>query len=191
MIAYLKGRVIELTAEGVILETQGVGYDVICSPAAQAELQPRGSAEFWIYTHVREDALQLFGFLTALEKQFFLSLIRINGVGPKMALNILAGGPLSHLQRMIEEGDVKGLSKLPKVGKKTAEQMILALKGKLVFASGEEEQLHPPVRGEILSALVNLGYRPGEVEQAIDKLPKDLGLEEGIRQGLGLLAGRS
>lgn len=134
MIGYLKGRCVYLDQESVILEVQGVGYEVYCSLGTLSELSASMQEEvvFWIYTHVREDQLQLFGFLTKEEKNLFLSLLKVNGVGPKSALSILSGARYNQLVEMIESGDAKALSQLPKIGKKTAEQIILSLQGKLV-----------------------------------------------------------
>ncbi|MCB0365395.1 MAG: Holliday junction branch migration protein RuvA [Bdellovibrionaceae bacterium] len=189
MIGYLKGEVKFQDGETLILEVQGVGYEVHCSQNTLDEAMAQiGVIQLWIYTHVREDVFQLFGFSRPAEKQLFLSLTKVNGIGPKLALKILSGAPLDHVIRMIEDGDVKGLSRLPKVGKKTAEQMILTLKGKLVLA--EEERHSPKIgpREEIISALVNLGFRLNEVEKAIDKVDPKLDVPAGIREGLRVLS---
>lgn len=208
MIAQLKGYITEVTPESAILDVNGVGYEVFCSLNTLAELQndlvggvgatakaPK-PVLVYVYTHVREDVLQLFGFATKTEKQLFTTLLKVNGIGPKMASNILSGASVDQILTMIESEDVKALSKLPKVGKKTAEQMILALKGKLVIQEAEvtkkssaatlTKQLSPSQR-EIASALVNLGFRPQDVDTVISQLPKDIDLQEGIRQGLSAL----
>lgn len=195
MIAYLRGKILEAGVETAILEAQGVGYEVYCSLTTLAELQSTFSKEvtLWIYTHVREDAFLLFGFLSQAEKQMFLSLLKVNGIGPKMAIHILSGASLDQLTRMIEEEDVKGLSKLPKVGKAKAEQMILTLKGKLVVAptvaagaSSAKASRAVPHR-EISSALINLGFRSQDVDKVVGEFPKDIDLQEGIRRGLSAL----
>jgi holliday junction DNA helicase RuvA len=192
MIAFLRGNLLHLDDASALIDVQGVGYEVFCSMNTLSDLQVslKQKVELWVHTHVREDAMDLFGFPTLSEKQFFLSLIKINGVGPKTALNILSGSRIENIMEMVETGDVKGLSKLPKVGKKTAEQMILALKGKLVL--GENKLTMPAFIGnkkEILSALVNLGFRIQDVEKVIDGLPKDIATEEGVRRGLQTLSG--
>jgi Holliday junction DNA helicase RuvA len=210
MIAQLKGFITEVTPESAILDVNGVGYEVVCSLNTLAELQadlmggagattkPSKPVLIQTYTHVREDILQLFGFASKTEKQLFTTLLKVNGIGPKMAINILSGASVDQLMTMIESEDVKALSKLPKVGKKTAEQMILALKGKLVIhetegkkaASKAGPQLSLSQR-EISSALVNLGFRPVDVEKVVSQMPNHIDLQEGIRQGLSALGGIS
>ncbi len=212
MIAQLKGFLSEVTSESAILDVNGVGYELTCSLNTLAELQadlmggagasakPSKPVTVFTYTHVREDILQLFGFATKTEKQLFTTLLKVNGIGPKMAVNILSGGSVEHILAMIEAEDVKALSKLPKVGKKTAEQMVLTLKGKLVIAepttpaaggkaagvSAFGKNLTPALR-DISSALVNLGFRPQDVEKVVSDMPKEIDLQEGIRQGLSAL----
>ena len=158
--------------------------------------------------------MALFGFATVLEKELFLALLSVNGVGPKMAIKILSAAPVSHIARSVESGDVKALSALPKVGKKTAEQLIVSLKGKLtVFleayqggfagASAHASETLPlelsareTMLQEIDSALLNLGFRPQEVERAISQLAAkhtdsahELTLESGVRFALQTLGG--
>jgi Holliday junction DNA helicase RuvA len=194
MIGYLKGNVLEVGAETAILEIHGVGYEVSCPGPVLQDLalhrdQPQ---ELWIYTHLREDALHLFGFGSANEKEFFLTLLKINGVGPKMALSILSGASIEKIMAMIEAEDVKGLTQLPKVGKKTAEQMILSLKGKLVLTPRGASAQAAPVASQnlqmISSALVNLGYKINDVERVLTEFPRDMEVHEGVRRGLQVLA---
>lgn len=191
MIAAISGEIFEVTDESCTVMSAGVGYELICSLSTLAELQMQTtkSVTLFAYTHVREDALQLFGFLTKLEKNCFLSLMKVNGIGAKSAINILSGANPETIARYIETEDVKALSKLPKVGKKTAEQMILTLKGKLVLAPEKENNAPAattPVATQIRSALVNLGFRPSEVEKVVTGLG-EVSFEEGVRQGLGAL----
>lgn len=194
MIGYLRGRIRERQTETVLLEVEGsgIGYEVACSTSTLAELQEDLVTELWIHTHVREDALTLFGFLSSEEKNFFLSLLKVNGVGPKMALTILSGASPDQIRHMIEAEDVKALSALPKVGKKTAEQLILTLKGKLVKLErdprkAKPESKEPSLQRELSSALVNLGFRPQDVEKVVSQIPEELDLEEGLRRGLTAL----
>lgn len=188
MIGFLRGKIIEFSADNILLDVSGVGYEVHCSQQVLSSLQELKNTElvFWIYTHVREDALQLFGFLSREEKQLFLSLLKVNGVGPKSALSILGGAPLQQIFNYIESGNAKALSSLPKVGKKTAEQIILSLKGKLVRI---EEHKTPEQKNiqEIQSALLNLGFKLTTVEEFIEGLPLEISVEDGIRQGLSAL----
>jgi Holliday junction DNA helicase RuvA len=157
---------------------------------------------FWVHTAVREDAITLYGFSTPVEKQMFLSLLKVNGVGPKMAIKILSAAPTPILSQMIEAGDVKSLSSLPKVGKKTAEQLVLSLKGKLVIAADAGSNLNSKkktatalaakfsgVRADVLSALVNLGFRLQDAERVVGDLPADIDVQAGVRSGLQALSG--
>jgi len=189
MIAALRGELVEITSDSCLIMTGGVGYEVHCSMQTAAELLLQKNKEIFIhiYTHVREDALQLFGFLSSAEKTLFLSLLKVNGIGPKSAMHILSGASVSQIAEMIEQEDVKALSKLPKVGKKTAEQMILELKGKLVLAVDSNSAKKPVgVTSQISSALINLGFRSQDVEKVVAKMG-DVSVEDGIRQGLSTL----
>lgn len=193
MIGYLRGRVRDITDETMVLDVQGVGYEVFCTDRLLDHARERMGdlAELWISTHVREDAFHLFGFESRDEKNFFLTLLKVNGVGPKLALSALSGATATEIARLIENEDVKALTKLPKVGKKTAEQMILTLKGKLVSQEPARGGEGPTITGlaarEVSSALVNLGFRPVDVDKVVAKLPKDITFEEGVRQGLAAL----
>ena len=129
MIGLLDGTVYDVSTDHFILMVGGVGYDISASAQTLTDVhvlvgQPM---KVWIHSHVREDAFQLFGFLTKPEKEFFLQLLKVNGVGPKMALSIMSGARVAQIQDWIEASDAKALSALPKVGKKTAEQIILTL----------------------------------------------------------------
>lgn len=190
MIGYLRGKIIEVTGDAALIDVQGVGYEILASSNTLIDLQALLGKDIivWIHTHVREDALQLFGFHSKEEKNLFLSLLKVNGVGPKMALSILSGGRPAQIQEMIESGNAKGLSSLPKVGKKTAEQIILTLKGKLVSID-EAVKAKSEAHTQITSALLNLGYKAQLVDQFVATLPKDMSLEEGVRKGLQALSG--
>lgn len=190
MIGYLRGKIIEVLSDSALLDVQGVGYEIHASSNTLGDLQSLLGKDIivWVHTHVREDALQLFGFHSKDEKSLFLSLLKVNGVGPKMALSILSGGRPAQIQEMIEAGNAKALSGLPKVGKKTAEQIILTLKGKLVSVEetikGKSES-----HTQITSALLNLGYKSQLVDQFVSSLAKDVSIEDGVRKGLQTLSG--
>ena len=195
MIGYLRGTVLEVGLETVTLEVGGVGYELSCSGPVLQDLGTHKDQvqELWVYTHLREDALHLFGFASSDEKVFFLTLLKINGVGPKLALSILSGASIEKIMSMIENEDVKGLTCLPKVGKKTAEQMILSLKGKLVLSSREGSKNFSSSPSSqnlqlITSALVNLGYKINDVEKVIVEFPREMEIQEGVRRGLQVLA---
>ena len=193
MIGFLDGTVYDVSADHFILNVNGVGYDIISSSQTLADVQVLigQNLKVWIHSHVREDAFQLFGFLTKPEKEFFLQLLKVNGVGPKMALSIMSGARVSQIQDWIENSDAKALSSLPKVGKKTAEQIILSLQGKLVRIDNQVKgsKLNETHR-QISSALINLGFKNQNVDQFIMSLQPMTTLEDGVRQGLKMLTGQ-
>lgn len=201
MIAHLSGRLIQKTTQSVVVEVGGVGYEVLVPLSTLCALPPeQGQVSLRIHTHVREDALQLFGFLTPLEKELFLMLISVAGIGPRLALNILSGTGPDDLAQAIGGGDVLRLQRIPGVGRKTAERIALELRDQALRLLGMQEA--PPPLTEVSarerrlledahSALVNLGYPPKRAQEAIRKarasLP-DAPLEGLIRQALKLLA---
>lgn len=189
MIAYLQGTVLKQNEETVIMNVRGVGYELHVSSHTLAQVSQLTNAQIWVHTHVREDAFLLFGFATLSEKELFLSLNKVSGIGPKVAMKILSGAPIDTLIQMIEDNDVKGLSKLPKVGKKTAEQIVLELKGKLVLSEEQKPRVVFSARSDIISALVNLGFKVQDVERMVDQMEPSTDFEEGIRRGLANLAG--
>ena len=176
MIASLRGIVVEKNASDAVLEVNGVGYRVHLSLLALARLPEEGQpARLRIRTVVREDAFDLYGFVTRAEEEMFLLLTSVSGVGPKNALNVLSGLELDTLVSSIARGDVARLTKIHGVGKKTAERLVLELKEKVklvALESGSEAVSAPgsesPLRGDVVSALVNLGYKPQQAEKAAD-----------------------
>lgn len=191
MIGYLKGFCLSLDSESVVVDVHGVGYEVFCSLSTLAELstRPAEPCVFWVYTHVREDQLQLFGFLSKEEKNLFLSLLKVNGVGPKSALSILSGASYNQLVEMIDSGDAKGLSLLPKIGKKTAEQIILSLQGKLVRVQDKKKIKETSSNhSQIASALINLGFKSQIIEEYLSDMSESTPVEEGIRKALTQLS---
>ena len=181
MIAYLRGNVIAFTAESVILETNGVGYEVFCSGAAFSYLQNnRRDADVFTYLQVKEDAFTLYGFLSLPEKQVFLDLISVSGVGPKLAIGILNGMTADEVAECIATADVKRLSRIKGLGKKTAEKIVLELHGKvsaeeLLSAGGEsapKAQKSAPMSvtdEEAVNALLGLGFTRNESLTAVKK----------------------
>lgn len=188
MIAFLTGQIIDQDENLITLLCRGVGYEVCCSDNTLAQIATQKVVQLSIYTHVREDALQLYGFASKLEKQLFMSLLKVNGIGPKLAIQILSGASLEQIIQAIENKDIKMLTSLPRVGKKTAEQMVLTLKGVLV--SADEQKFTPlaNVHKEIYSALVHLGFRSQDVEQVLAKLPEGVEFEQGVRESLRQLS---
>jgi Holliday junction DNA helicase RuvA len=189
MIAFLRGEVIETYSESIVLSVQNVGYEVSVLPSV---LDMRGEQiSLWVHTQVREDAISLFGFIQPQEKAFFMSLLKVNGIGPKLALNAMSGASADLIAELIESEDVKGLTQLPKVGKKTAEQMILTLKGKLPRIEGSSRVIaYEPARPhrEITSALTNLGFKVQDVEKVVLQFPPTIEFQEGVKLGLAALA---
>jgi holliday junction DNA helicase RuvA len=196
LIGFLRGRVVDVQPENMILDVNGVGYELQASGNTLDSAIHGDELTLFVHTHVREDAITLFGFSTMAEKRLFLSLISVNGVGPKLAIKALSGGSVDRLVDMIDAGDVKALTALPKIGKKIAEQIILSLKGKLVLddertttkTPGKTRSTSP--RGELVSALVNLGFRLQDVEKVVEDMPPGTDLQSGIRQGLQALTGQ-
>jgi holliday junction DNA helicase RuvA len=171
MIAHLRGRLLAKHPNQAIVETGGVGYDVTISVPTFSELPGTGSeVVLHIHTHVREDALALYGFLRPTEKQIFEKLISVSGIGPKLAITILSGMPADEMAGAIRSNDVAKLTRIPGIGKKTAERMVLELRDKLPKeVSGEAAALPPvsPLEEDVLSALMNLGYQRSAAERAL------------------------
>jgi holliday junction DNA helicase RuvA len=186
VIAQLRGKPVARTTEGLVLEVNGVGY--LLNPTASALRKAEGAAEVVLdtYLHVREDALQLYGFAEAGERELFVQLLSVNGVGPKVALAIVSGSPAAELRRAIVHEDAARFQAIPGIGKKTAERIVLELKEKL----GAEEPLRMPARPGSAShlvardALVELGYSVTEAEQALAAVDPELPAEQRVREAL-------
>lgn len=193
MIAHLRGKLISKHPNQAIVEAGGVGYDVNISVPTFSELPALHSdVSFFIHTHVREDALALFGFLRAQEKQLFEKLLSVSGIGPKLAITILSGMPADTMIAAIKGNNVAALTRIPGIGKKTAERMVLELRDKL-DAFGVEAQAAAamsPVEEDVISALLNLGYQRGIAERALARLGNVSGesFDALFRRALGALA---
>jgi Holliday junction DNA helicase RuvA len=173
MIAHLRGKLIAKHPNQAIVEAGGVGYDVVISVPTFSELPGLSSeVSLFIHTHVREDALALFGFLRAQEKQLFEKLLSVSGIGPKLAITILSGMPTEAMVASIKGNNVAALTRIPGIGKKTAERMVLELRDKLdsFGISAEVVAAASPVEEDVISALVNLGYQRPMAERALAKL---------------------
>src|SRR3954451_21407261 len=175
MIASLRGVVIEKGPNQVLVETGGVGYDVTIPVSTFTKLpELGGEVRLRIYTHVREDAFALYGFLTQDEKALFEKLISVGGIGPTLAVKILSGLAAADLIASIRRGEVEKLVKVPGVGKKTAERMVLELRDKLPATGGDEpgtpqQESLSPIDQDVLSALLNLGCARPQAETAVRK----------------------
>ena len=180
MIAFLRGRLLFKSPNQAIVECAGVGYDATISVATFTALPPEGAeARLHIYTHVREEQIALFGFAEPQEKRLFEKLLTITGIGPKLAITVLSGIDADRLVTAIRGGDHATLTRIPGIGKKTAERVVLELKDKLddmAVAPSATSVRHGPAGDDALSALVNLGYaRPiaqRAIESAIAKQPE-------------------
>jgi Holliday junction DNA helicase RuvA len=176
MIALLRGVLIEKHPNQVIVDIGGVGYDVVIPVSTFTHLPDTGAeVRLRIHTHVREDALSLYGFLTADEKALFEKLIGVSGIGPTAAVKILSGLAAPELIRAIQRGEVERLVRIPGVGKKTAERLVLELRDKMPATSGEEQESATAaapmsvVEQDVLSALLNLGCARPQAESAVRK----------------------
>ena len=194
MIAHLRGRISEKHPNRVIVDVNGVGYDVFVPLSTFYGLgEPGAETALRIHTHVREDALLLYGFATLLEQELFERLIGVSGIGPKVALAVLSGIEPQELIRAIERGDVARLTSIPGVGKKTAERIVLELKDRLprgpAAAALAGSSAVPPsaIQDDVISALVNLGYHRPLAEKAAAsavKIAPDAGFERTLKQAL-------
>ena len=183
MIARLSGTVLDLRTDRLVLDVGGVGYDLAIPLGTFSALPPAGEkATVHVHTHVREDALSLFGFATSQEKYVFERLISVSGIGPKVALTVLSGLPLPELVGAIATQNARVLATIPGVGKKLAERLGLELKEKLAgFGAGAGA---PSSTGkasaveDAIGALENLGYKLAQAEQAVEKAVRDVGVDD-------------
>lgn len=183
MIAYLRGKVLMTTAETVILDVNGVGYEVYCSGGAFAKMANGNTAELYTYLQAKEDGVTLFGFASLKEKELFLKLISVSGVGPKMGIAVLSALSADDFAAAVATADTKRLSAVKGLGKKTAEKIILELHGKIsaaevISASGDvlgggsaetEEGRLSPSDEDAVAALMNLGFKRPESIRAVKK----------------------
>jgi Holliday junction DNA helicase RuvA len=198
VIAHLRGRISEKQPNRVVVDVNGVGYDVFVPLSTFYGLgDPGSNIALRIHTHVREDALALYGFATPLEQDLFERLISVSGIGPKLALAVLSGIEPAELMRAIERADVARLTSIPGVGKKTSERIVLELKDRLppprtiAAGAGDTRAESATVRDDVLSALLNLGYHRPLAEKAVAsalKAAPDDGFERTLKQALRELA---
>jgi len=197
VIARLSGLLVETGADHAVVDVHGVGYLVHLSAASLLQLPARGEpVSLRTITHVREDALDLFGFATAEEEDVFRALLDVKGVGPRAAQNILSGIEPRDLAQAVAQGDVARLTKVPGIGKKTAERLVVELKDKLLALA----QAAGPVAGrpagdlldQLVAALTNLGYKPAQAEQVAERLrdqAEGKALDELLREALKAMRG--
>ncbi len=186
MIARLRGRPAGRTPDGLVLDVDGVGYLVAATPAVLRRATAGAELTVETYLHVREDALQLYGFADGEERELFVHLLTVSGVGPKVALAVVSGSPASDLRKAIALGDHARFQAIPGIGKKTAERIVLELKEKLgtvgepALAAVSDAPSHLVAR----DALVELGYAVVDAERMLAEIDPDLAAEERVRQAL-------
>ena len=175
MIAHLRGRLIAKHPNQAVVETAGVGYDVTITIPTYSDLPSIGAeVALHIHTHVREDVIALYGFLRPAEKQLFEKLISVSGIGPKLAITVLSGMPTEEMVRAIRGNDLGRLTRVPGIGRKTAERLVLELRDKLEdFGAAPAIAAVTPVEEDVLSALTNLGYQRAAAEKALAQAAKN------------------
>ena len=191
MIGRLAGILLEKNPPEIVVDAGGVGYEVSVPMSTFYDLPPAGDkVALWTHLVVREDAQLLYGFLTQRERAIFRELIRIAGVGPRTALSVLSGMTAAELIEAVALQEAGRLIKVPGIGKKTAERLLLELKGRLApeLAVARGDQAATPAGTDILRALIALGYSEKEASLAASRLPADCGVSDGIKQALKVLA---
>ena len=191
MIGFLRGSVAGLTEDGCFLDVNGVGYKLSCPATTLRALPPEGrAARLWTYTHVREDALVLFGFATESEQRIFEALLSVAGVGPKVALSVCSVLAPDAFRRALVTGDVDAISAVPGIGKKTASRIVLELKERLALPDLEVAGAGGDALRQARSALENLGYSPAEVRAALAEISTEekRPVEEVVKNALKVLA---
>jgi Holliday junction DNA helicase RuvA len=201
MIGYIKGLLLQKKPNVLLVDVHGVGYEVFIPLTSFYELPGEGSeVSLRIHTHVREDALTLFGFHTQREKELFLKLISISGIGPKLAISILSGAQVEEIAQAIAESNLARLTAIPGVGRKTAERLVLELKSQITrfllpeqAEAGKGAASPSALEEDVLSALVNLGYPRASAEKALSVVLRSAEcgrtFEEVLRSALRRLAG--
>jgi Holliday junction DNA helicase RuvA len=185
MIARLRGKPVASTPEGLVLDVGGVGYLVAATPSAVRKSDGADEIVVETYLHVRDDVLQLYGFAERAERELFIQLLSVNGVGPKVALAIVSGSPAEELRRAIVREDTARFQAIPGIGKKTAERIVLELKEKLAVTAlapvdARDVDEHVVAR----DALVELGYSLADAERALAQTDAEASPEERVRQAL-------
>jgi len=191
MIGRLAGILLEKNPPEIVVDAGGVGYEVSVPMSTFYDLPPAGDkVSLWTHLVVREDAQLLYGFLTPRERASFRELIRIAGVGPRTALSVLSGMTTGELVEAVALQESARLVKVPGIGKKTAERLLLELKGRLApeLAVARGDRAAPPSGTDILRALIALGYSDKEASLVVGRLPADIGVRDGIKQALKVLA---
>jgi holliday junction DNA helicase RuvA len=188
VIATLNGKVAEKLAEQVVIDVAGVGYGVYVTVEDYGKLKIGGQAKVYVYEHIRETSHDLFGFVTQDNKVLFEQLLNVNGIGPKMALNMLSIGNSAEVRTAIAGGDVKFIQSANGVGKKVAERVVIELKDKVGLASGDVDGLfvgtQSAQKDEAVQALISLGFTAADALTALASVPADLPTEKRVKEAL-------
>ena len=184
MISRLRGAPAGRTVDGLVLDVGGVGYLVAATPSALRRADGVPEVTLETYLHVREDALQLYGFADAAERALFVHLLGVGGIGPKVALAVVSSAPPADLQRAIALGDTTRFQAIPGIGKKTAERIVLELKDSIADTIDAGVEIGAPRELVARDALVELGYSVVEAERALARVDPDLPAEERVREAL-------
>lgn len=173
MIAYLQGQIIKKLEKQIIVDTGKVGYLVTIPLPLLQEVEENDNIELFVYTNVRDDDISLYGMRTVEEYEFFKDLISVHGIGPKLATDILAV-PIDKMKGAILNEDTEAIKKIPGIGKKTAERIVMELKGKVDTGEREYKGLGSKVNDEAMEALANLGYQRGLIQKVLARMPEEL-----------------
>lgn len=182
MYSYIKGKIVDIESNYVVLDNNGIGYLIYTANPYSFELS--SETTMYLYQYVREDEICLYGFSKKEEKEMFLKLIEVKGLGCKMALPMLANGAVDGIISAIESENINYLKKFPKIGDKVARQIILDLKGKLVSSNNPVEQVN---NEELMEALKALGYKPIDIKKVLTNVSKNDTIENQIKEALKLL----
>ncbi len=181
MFSFIKGKIKETEKNYITLENNGIGYQIFVANPFSFQIEEEKT--IYIYTHIREDEFSFYGFNTMEEKDLFLRLINVKGLGPKMALPMFALGSVAGIINAIDRENILYLTKFPKIGEKIAHQIILDLKGKL----SKGENTSTTGLEEVVEVLESLGYKTSDIKKILPKLPTDLKIEEQVKEALKLL----
>ncbi len=188
MIAHISGKILEKSPKFLVIETNGVGYLLFVSTGTISNSPSVGeNFSLWTYLAVRENALDLYGFETIDEKDFFELLISVSGIGPKNALSILSIAPMETLKKAIATGDMSYMTKVSGIGKKTAEKIVVELKDKLAKLGHNDESGSLQGEADVIMALQSLGYSQNEARNAIKEIDSSLSTNEKIKEALKML----
>lgn len=193
MISFIKGNIIIRQDKYVVIDIGNLGYQVSLTSQTLDKIKEQTEVSFFTHTHVREDALELYGFLTWEELEFFTQLLGISGVGPKSALAVLSIAPLEEIKKAVVHGDPAILQRVTGIGKKTAERIIVELKEKVKFTTGfDQTNLSNVGDTQVIEGLLSLGYKEREIRQVLSQIPVDVtDLGQRIREALKILGGNS